>query len=224
MESEDSELRLCVAEAVSVLASCYQPAADGVKAALVPLLTACARSGEPRCRLTALDWFQRLFPFADLTARSVCVTLSADDRSDVRAAAAKGLAVRSFVAAPHSRERSGEGEDVTVPHADLYPPLPAAAAFFSAPAAVGSLLPPSWAALLRFLSACLAATASVNPTSLTPDALHQCRVVAERALAVPSSEAHAADAHKVRCVWVAARWLCDALLVCASAGSRFAAS
>ena len=82
--SEGGGLRLAVAESLGAVAGVYTGAAPSILDDLASLLLRCADSPEPRVRQAALDWAVRVFPFADVRARYICLRLVSDPRVEVR--------------------------------------------------------------------------------------------------------------------------------------------
>jgi hypothetical protein len=92
LAAEDASLRLCITEALSLLAEAYVGATvDAVRRDLSQFLCDQAAVGDWPARTVALDWLRRVYPFSDVPARMACVALSSDARGEIRSVALHGL-------------------------------------------------------------------------------------------------------------------------------------
>ena len=202
LETEDVDLRLPISESLSLIASGYVAASPSILAELSTLLTSKLHVAEQRARQAALDWFKRVFPFAEMPARYACVVLAADSRSEVRSAAQAGLDVTAYMKSRHiAVDTAAADADVCVGAAH-YPAYADAVAYFSsfAEGASGirasSLQPQSLVAMLTFLENCLNASIAQG-VAATVDALECHRALIDVCMRVDVSIAQASHAHEV---------------------------
>jgi hypothetical protein len=188
LEREDPELRLCISESLSMIASGFAGATPTVLGDLSTLLLRAVESPEPRSRLSAVDWMKRVFPFCDLPARFACVRLCGDVRTEIRSAALAGLDVKTFLPKSSRAEES--------PGLDLYPPFRDLLAFFveGHPSRLMSLNTQSCIALLDFCDRTLNAQrdcGTCDPTAVTTFAS-----VVEHVLKIDPSVGGSGEAHE----------------------------
>ena len=116
LTAEEPDLRLCIAQSLSLLAGCYTPdsCSPAVLSELSTFLCERVTDDDAMCRRSALDWLRRVFPFNHIPARVACMQLAGDNRGDIKAVALQGLdALGKGVTRPTLTTASGGGSGDT---------------------------------------------------------------------------------------------------------------
>ncbi|EFN52702.1 hypothetical protein CHLNCDRAFT_138705 [Chlorella variabilis] len=189
LATEPPGVRAAVQEATASLASAFRDAKGETAAALQQLLLESVGQQQPEAvRMAALQWAIKLFPFAHIPARYLCILAAADPRFQIAEAAAEGLHPLKFAsggASGGSTASSRSGGGASLP---AYPDFAGVLQYLQQQA---------FLAAISFLESCrrqaAGTTAAGSSGGMAPDSAASYLLLLENALlAAAPSELHAA--------------------------------